>query len=191
MPKVGIPKPNLSTKIQISIGVQNVDHKMQRTEILTQNQVIGLIEFIISDSKNELYESYSDMEKEIIRFSNSTEFYDYLLKGILNNVRNFTFGIYNPASKGKFNISKIELNPKYCKGNTYRYRIDGWAIIFIDLKLVTNSNDVECRVSVNSKKRAENWLHTNPELWDWKNVESITRKIINKLKNYTQSSSVS
>lgn len=167
---------------------------MQRTEILTQNQVIELIEFIFSDSKNELYESYSDMEKEIIRFSNSTEFEDYLLKGISSKVRNFTFGIYNPGSKGKFYISKIELNPKYCNGNTYRYRIDGWAIIFIDLKLITNSNDVECRICVNSKKRAENWSGSNPEfgnpeLWNWKNVESMARKIINKLKNYTKSTS--
>ncbi|MDR0262368.1 MAG: hypothetical protein LBJ04_04005 [Sphingobacterium sp.] len=60
---------------------------MQRTEILTQNQVIELIEFILSDSKNELYESYSDMEKEIIRFSNSTEFDDYFLKGIIDSIQ--------------------------------------------------------------------------------------------------------
>lgn len=164
---------------------------MQSTEILTQNQVIELVEFILLDSKNELFESYSEMEREIVRFKNSKEFEDYFRQKIANSVRNLTIGLYNSDSKGKFYISKIELNPKYCNGKTYRYRIDGWAIIFLDLKILTNSNAIECRVSVNTKKRAENWFDTktelgNPELWDWKKVENITRKIIKKAKNYTE-----
>ncbi|NER11754.1 hypothetical protein SAMN06265375_1112 [Muriicola jejuensis] len=163
---------------------------MQRTEIIDKNQLFELIEYILSDSKTEFYESYSEMEKEIVRINNLFEFQDYFDNGIANGKVHFGFGIYNPESKGKFFTSKIKLNPKYCDGKTYRYRIDGWAIIFIQLDLKNGENQIECNVSVNSKKRAENWKSTNPEfgnpeLWEWKNVESRTRKIINRLKKTT------
>ena len=163
---------------------------MQRTETIDKNQLFELIEYILSDSKTEFYESYSEMEKEIIRINNLSEFQDHFDNGIANGKVHFGFGIYNPESKGKFFTSKIKLNPKYCNGKTFRYQIVGWAIIFIHLDLKNAENQIECKVSVNSKKRAENWKSTNPEfgnpeLWEWKNVESRARKIINRLKKTT------
>ncbi|WP_010519152.1 hypothetical protein [Croceivirga radicis] len=160
---------------------------MQRTETIDKNQLFELIEYILSDSKIQFYESYSEMEKEIILINNLSDFRDYFDLGIANGKVHFGFGIYNPESKGKFFTSKIKLNPKYCNGKTFRYRIDGWAIIFIQLDLKNGENQIECNVSVNSKKRAENWKSTNPEfgnpeLWEWKHVESRARKIINRLK---------
>mgnify|MGYP003631125140 FL=1 len=165
---------------------------MQRTENIDKTQLFELIEYILSDSKTEFYESYSEIGKEIVRINNLSEFQDYFNKGIANGKVHFGFGIYNPESKGKFFTSKIKLNPKYCDGKTFRYRINGWAIIFIQLDLQNGENRIESSVSVNSKKRAENWKSTNPEfgnpeLWKWKNVKSRARKIINRLKkNYTQ-----
>ncbi|MDV7141015.1 hypothetical protein R3X28_19185 [Maribacter sp. TH_r10] len=164
---------------------------MQRTEIINKTKLFELIEFILSDSKTEFYESYSEMEKELIRIKDLTEFKDYFQKGISEGKTQFGFGIYNPETKGKFSISKMKLNPKYCNGKTFRYRIDGWAIIFIHLDLQNDKNNIECNVSVNSKTRAENWKSTNPEfgnpeLWEWKIIESNARKIISRLKKNTQ-----
>ncbi|MEZ4811694.1 MAG: hypothetical protein R2819_15140 [Allomuricauda sp.] len=158
---------------------------MQRTEIIDKNQLFELIEYVLSDPKTEFYESYSVLEKEIVRINNLSEFKNYFDNGIANGKVHFGFGIYNPESNGKFFTSKIKLNPKYCGGKTYRYRIDGWALIFIQLDLQNGENRIECRVSVNSKKRAENLKNMNPELWEWKNVESRARKIINRLKKTT------
>lgn len=163
---------------------------MQWTKTIDKNQLFELIEYILSDSKTEFYESYSEVEKEIIRINSLSKFRDYLANGIINGIVHFGFGIYNPESKGKFFTSRIKLNPKYCKGKTFRYRIDGWAIIFVQLDLKNGENQIECNVSVNSKKRAKNWKSTNPEfgnpeLWEWKNVESRARKIINRLKKIT------
>ena len=166
---------------------------MQRTEFINKNDLFELIEFILSDLNNELYESYSEMEKEVIRINNFAEFKDYFEHSISEKKMQLGFGIYNPESKGKFSITKLKLNPKYCKGKTYRNRIDGWGIIFVHLNLLNVENEIECRIYVNSKKRAENWKSTNPEfgnpeLWDWKIIESNARKMINRLKNYTQQS---
>lgn len=163
---------------------------MQRTEIIDKNELFELIEYILSDSKTEFYESYSEMEKDIVRIDCLADFQNYFHNGIANGKVHFGFGIYDPQWKGKFFTSKIELNPKYCNGKAFRYRIEGWAIIFIHLDLTNGENHIECRVSVNSKKRAENWKSTNPELgnpelWEWKDVDSRARRIINRLKKTT------
>ncbi|GAB5399405.1 MAG: hypothetical protein Aureis2KO_09900 [Aureisphaera sp.] len=159
---------------------------MQSTEFIDQNQLYHLIEWILSDSKNQLYESYSEFEKEIVRIETLSGFKGYLGNGISNGKKQFGFGIYNPESKGNFSISKIMLNPKYTNGKTYRYTIQGWAIIFIHLDMQNDENNIQCRISVNSKKRTENWFSTNPEfgnpeLWDWNSVEKTARKIIGLL----------
>ncbi|GAA4239634.1 hypothetical protein GCM10022291_34770 [Postechiella marina] len=164
---------------------------MQRTEIINKTELFKLIEFILSNSKAEFYESYSEMEKELVRINNSSEFKDYFEYSTSEKKRQLGFGIYNPESKGKFSITKLKLDPKYCNGKTYRNRIDGWGIIYVHLNLLNAENEIECRISVNSKKRVENWKSTNPEfgnpeLWDWKIIESNARKIIKQLKNYTQ-----
>ncbi|WCO03576.1 hypothetical protein [Psychroserpens ponticola] len=164
---------------------------MQRTEIINKKEFFELIEFILSDSKAELYESYSEMEKDLVRIKNYSEFKDYFSHSIAENKKQLGFGIYHPESKGRFSITELKLDPKYCNGKTYRNRIDGWGIIYIQLNLINAENEIECRISVNSKKRAENWKSTNPEfgnpeLWEWKVIESNARKIIKRLKNYTQ-----
>lgn len=166
---------------------------MQRTEIINKEKLFELIEFILSDSMTELYESYSEMEKELVRINNFSEFKHYFKHSTSEKKVQLGFGIYNPECKGKFSITKLKLNPKYCNGKTYRNRIDGWGIIFIHLNLLNTENEIECRISVNSKTRAENWKNTNPEfgnpeLWEWKIIESNARKIINRLKNYAQQS---
>jgi len=166
---------------------------MQRTEIIDKNKLFELIEFILSDSKTELYESYSEMGKELVRINNFSEFKDYFEHSASEKKMQLGFAIYNPESKGKFSITKLKLDPKYCNEKTYRNRIDGWGIIYVHLNLLNVENEIECRISVNSKKRAENWKNTNPEfgnpeLWEWKIIESNARKIINRLKKYAQQS---
>ncbi|MDO6471317.1 hypothetical protein [Maribacter sp. 1_MG-2023] len=130
------------------------------------------------------------MEKEIVRIQTLSEFKYYLEDGLANGNVHFGFGIYNPEFKGKFFTSRIKLNPKYCNGKTYRFNTNGWGVIYLHLDLQKNENEIECRVSVNSKTRAQNWNNTNPEfgnpeLWEWKIVESNARKIINRLKKTT------
>ena len=166
---------------------------MQKTEIIDKNKLFELIEFIFVDSEVQFYESYSEMEMELKRINSFSEFIEYYAKSISENEKHLGFGIYYPKSNGKVLITKFELDPKRCKGKTYRYNIEGWAIIYIHLDLINYETEIGCRISVNTKKRAENWEETYPEFgkaetWDWKIIESIARKIINKIKKTTANS---
>lgn len=159
---------------------------MQKTQTIDKDKLFELFKFILSDSKALVYESYSKMEEELILINDFSEFKNYFESSILKNEKNFMFGIYYPEGKGNVSISKINLDPKRCNGKTYRYTINGWGIIGVNLNWKSETQ-IECYVSVNSKKRAENWESINPEfgspeLWDWKIIESNTRKIINRLK---------
>lgn len=77
---------------------------IQRKELIDKNQLFELTEYILPDSENELYESFSEMEKEIVRIKTLSEFEDYLGNEIAN-------------------------------GKTFRFKISGWAIIFIHLEV--------------------------------------------------------
>jgi hypothetical protein len=53
--------------------------------------------------------------------------------------------------------------------------------------LKLKGEDIACRIAVNTEKRAQNWANTfielkSPSLWNWKVVESQTRKLIRELK---------
>lgn len=163
---------------------------MQRTEIINRNQLIDLIDFILTDSEVQIYESYSEPEIELVRINNRTEFDSYLLDKTTRRIQHIGLAIYYPENKGSFSLTKIKLNPKYCEGKTYRYRIDGWALIFLDLNSTDYESKIECRISVNTKTRAKNWTDLSPEydspdLWDWKSVEGKTRKLIRRLRKTT------
>ncbi len=160
---------------------------MQREEIIDKNKFYELIKFIFLDSKAVIYESYSKMEKEIVSFNSFSEFQDYFEYSILEGEKHLSFGIYYPESKGKFLVTQIELDPKRCKGKTYRYRIDGWGLIYINVSLLNIESGIKCNVSCSSKKRAESWESLNsemgsPEQWDWDSIESNTRKIIYRMR---------
>jgi len=160
---------------------------MQREEIIDMNKFYELIKFIFLDSKAVIYESYSKMEQEILSFNSFSKFQDYFEYLILEGEKHLSFGIYYPDSKGKALVTQIKLDHKRCKGKTYRYRIDGWGLIFINLSLLNIESRIKCNISCSSKKRAESWESINPKLgspeqWDWDYIESNTRKIIYRMR---------
>ena len=164
---------------------------MQKVETLNRKGLNDLVKFIFSESDIKFYESYSEMDKELIQINSYLEFDRYFNKLSTNKITHTGFAIYYPETRGKISFKKINLDPKRCKGKTFRYRTDGWGLIFINLKISDFDNEIECNIHVNTKKRAENWSDTypefgRPELWEWKIIENKSRKIIRKLKNYAQ-----
>lgn len=129
---------------------------MQRTESIKSENLPQIINTIFSIGDVNVFESYSEMEKDLIQINNADEFKDYVREAVKNENRLLDFALYYPESKGFYQIVKIALNPKYCDGKTFRYRIDGWGIIHFHIDLRELSSEIECRFAVNSEKRARN-----------------------------------
>jgi len=93
---------------------------------------------------------------------------------------------------GHVEARRISLDPKKCDGHTFRYSLDGWGLI--QIQITENGQGLcECRIAVNSPKRAQAWADTypayqDPKLWNWPIVERHTRKLIRHLKKLPRTS---
>ena len=160
---------------------------MQRTELISVADVEQILETIFKIGEATVFESYSEMEKDLILFRNIQEINHYLRKRLASDPGIVIFCVYYPETRGYYKISKIMLNPKYCDGKTFRYKMMGWGLIQVELDYRKSESTVGCRISVNSEQRAKNWESTCPELksptlWDWKAVNSKAGKLIYQLK---------
>lgn len=158
---------------------------MQRTELVPKSKIDEVVKFAFQIGEVRMFESYSEMDEEIVEIKNYHDYLKYFQESIDKKKKHIGFGLHYKEAEGFWKIQKIKLNPSYCKGKTYRYNIEGWGIIYIQLDL--KEEKIECRITVNSERRAHNWESTNPELkspslWNWKKVESKARKLIRELK---------
>lgn len=158
---------------------------MQKTEIVERKRIDEIMQLAFQIGEIQVFESYSEMGKKIVEIKDYQHYLNYFNEAINNEKKYIEFGLYYKEAKGFIKIRRITLNPKYSDGKKFRYNIEGWGIIYIQLDLTEEK--IECRITVNTQKRAENWVKTNPELkspdlWNWKLVESKARKLISELK---------
>jgi len=95
--------------------------------------------------------------------------------------------VYYAAALGHVQTRTIALQPEKCGGAAWRETVEGWGLIQVQLQYKVGA-DVECRVAVNSEKRANAWAQTYPELrspslWNWKLVEKQARRLIRVLRS--------
>ena len=87
---------------------------------------------------------------------------------------------------GQVRTRTIELKPEKCNGATWRETVEGWGLV--QLQLEFKGDTAECRVAVNTERRANAWAQTYPELgapslWDWKLIEKRARRLIRVLRS--------
>ncbi len=140
---------------------------------------LEILNFIFSETELQVYDCYSEPQKEVMKYE-STE--DIVNKFDLVSGNKFavTFKLYSSNFKGDFRIQKINLNPKYCNGNTYRYTTTGWGLIQLYFGGLEKNELRTSHIGHQSKQRAITWQKTNPELglvdkWCWEEVERTGR----------------
>jgi len=136
-------------------------------------------------------EAYSPPDKEPRRFMGEEELSEYM-KAEVSRPRGlaYVFVVY-PDMGGKPVLKTIHLDPKRCLGQKLRYTWDGWGLISV--QLYGSEQYQMSRVAANSVARANAWARTYPEWnspddWNWKAVESHTRRLQRVLKAATNKS---
>lgn len=99
----------------------------------------------------------------------------------------YVFVVY-PDMGGQAVRRTTHLDPQHCPGQTLRYSWHGWGLISVQLYVAAHTS--RSRVAANSNKRAAAWASTYPESgspdrWNWKAVESHTRRLQRLLKKVT------
>jgi len=104
---------------------------------------------------------------------------------------NQNFILWSPDFRGKIQFRRVELDPKHCKGYTFRYSTNGWGLIQLYFNGIKNNELKYSHIGHFNEKGALNWESIN-ELngkvsdWDWQAI----KKASSKLKRIIQSKMV-
>jgi hypothetical protein len=124
-------------------------------------------------------------------FSSLADLSEYIDTKRKQGVRHVALAVEFRDVKGHVRTRRIALKPEKCEGATWRETVEGWGLVHVQFAFLKDGL-VECRVAVNSDKRAAAWASTNPDLrdpklWDWKVVEKHARRLIRILRQGQES----
>jgi hypothetical protein len=162
-----------------------------------ENDIVEILDYIFSETDLILYELSSKYGEDIKSFRATNEVlkqYNFCN----SNQTSETFQLWTPRFEGDLVIRKVELNPKYCEGHTFRYSTEGWGLIQLYFGVRKNKKLKFSHIGHQSEKRALLWQDTINNLgevkkWNWKEVETTSRKLkyqiskkmsVKKINNY-------
>ena len=153
-----------------------------------KNDKIEILNFILTETDLQIFDSYSELGQEINQYKTTN---DIVSKFDLENGAQFAilFQLWTPRLKGDLVFRKVDLNPKYCNGHTFRYACEGFGLIQLYFGGIKNNEVKRSHIGHSSEKRALSWGTTfgtvdHVKKWDWKEVEKVGRSLkyqINKM----------
>jgi hypothetical protein len=148
---------------------------------------ISVLEFIFNATELQVFDLGSPYGKEINQYKSTDEI---ISQFDLEKGRQFavSLNLWAPGFGGKVIFKRVELNPKYCNGHTYRYSTEGWGLIQLHLGGLEGNTLYHSHIGHFNEKGALKWEDINDEkgkvdLWDWKAIEQTSRKIKYQIHN--------
>jgi len=160
---------------------------MQRTETVSASHVHRVIEAAFANGRPVAYEAYSRADNAARSFANAEAVIAHIQSEREHTPGSILLALYYPGTLGAVKTTTINLEPEKCGGATWRQTVEGWGLIQLQIRYKT-VGIAECRIAVNSEKRANAWAETYPDfgapsLWDWKLVEKHARRLILVLRS--------
>ena len=146
----------------------------------TDEDNIELLHWLFEENELQVFESYSEYDQTLRRFSSAQETIAGLRLGQPGRRRGHALlSLWAPATNGELHIRRIDLK---LPGHTFREQVQGWGLLSLQLGGLTPDGLQPSHVAVNSEKRALKWESTYPELgpveqWDWRAVTKVSRRI--------------
>jgi hypothetical protein len=153
-----------------------------------ENDIARILDYIFTETDLILYELASNYGQEIKSFRETSE----VLKNYHfcnSNQSSETFQLWTPKFEGDLVIRKVELNPKFCHGHTFRYSTEGWGLIQLYFGVRKKEKLPFSHIGHQSEKRALLWQDINNnnlgkvDKWNWKEVETTAKKIKYQIHN--------
>jgi hypothetical protein len=142
---------------------------------------LEILEFIFKETDLHVYDLSSEYEKEVCEYKTVDEISS---KFDLDNGNKFevTFQLWSPRHKGKAIFRKIELDPKRCNGNTFRYSTDGWGLIQLYFGGLKNNELNQSHIGHftevgASKNESSITFNGKVNTWNWTEIQVTSRKL--------------
>ncbi len=163
---------------------------MQANAILNDKGLAALVQFLFEAPAPNVAEAYSAYEEPLQRFDNADTLSAHIAAAVKRGERLLDYAIYYADTKGSTRDKQIKLDPRRCRGKTFRFTVVGWGVFHLQLDF-RKAPGIGVRIAVNSEKRAQGWSSTHtewgsPKAWDWELVEKHARRLIKKMKDVAQ-----
>ena len=142
---------------------------------------IQLLDFIFSETDLQVFDLYSEFDKDVNEYSSSTEVAEKfdLENGGQSAV---TFQLWSPCFGGEVRFRRIELDPKSCNGHTYRYRTEGWGLMQLYLGGRDQNRLHHSNIGHFEEKGASKWEEVQKEKgavsqWNWPEIKVTSGKL--------------
>jgi hypothetical protein len=142
-----------------------------------ENDQRAVLDFLFSDTDIRVFESYSLFDQDLREFRSTEEIAAGFNLGIdqHGNGAAILLQLWSPSVFDKLTITRISLDAARCNGHTYRYRIDGGALMQLYLggaheRIVTHSH-----FGHQSETRAQTWGVGDGI--NWKSLKTISNRI--------------
>ena len=146
-----------------------------------------ILDFIFNQTDLRVYDLSSAYGEEISEYKSTDEICS---KFDLTNGDKYaiTFQLWSPRHKGKPFFRKIDLDPKHCNGNTFRYSTDGWGLIQLYLGGIKFNKLHHSHIGHFTESGVQKWKNTNSfngsvDSWDWSEIQSTSRKLKQYIRN--------
>jgi hypothetical protein len=148
-----------------------------------------LLAWLFAETGCRVFELYSDFGKPLREFESP--------QGVLSQFqRCYSTGapwdtvclqLFVVGAGPAFFPRRIDLNPKYCEGATFRFVAEGWGLIQLYLSDARIAPTESSHTNHNSKKRAEAWAPTSdnpagPAEWDFERITSFSSRLNRQIK---------
>lgn len=162
---------------------------MQARKLINRASLEQVLSTCFEKGGPKVFEAYSEYgAKRLKEFLSQKEMENEIKRLLDRGEPSFQFALYYPEAGGYVDIEKVKLDPIACNGFKHRYSARGWGLIYLQFrqkwpKKKMKSDEIECSILVNTEKRATNWKDhcpslKDPNLWDWKLVETHAKRII-------------
>ncbi len=148
---------------------------------------LNILEFILNETDLHIYDLGSPFGQEICEYKTVEEI---SLKFDLDNGDKLanTFQLWTPRHKGNPIFRKVDLDPKYCNGHTFRYSTEGWGLIQLYFGGLKNNVLNQSHIGHFNEKGALKWGGTNKDnglvgSWDWSEIQTTSRKLKHQIHN--------
>lgn len=147
---------------------------------------LEILDFIFKETDLQVYDLDSPYGQEICQYETVEEIsskFDLELDQF-----GTTFQLWTPRHKGKPIFRKVELDPKYCNGHTFRYATEGWGLIQLYFGGLKNNELKSSHIGHYNEKGAVKWegsYYANELVssWDWTEIQVTSRKLKYQIHN--------
>ena len=148
-----------------------------------------LLSWIFSEGACRVFELASDVGEPLKEFHSASEVLAEFDRVYSNGAAWHTvhLQLYVNGASPPFVPRRIELDPKLCKGATFRHGAEGWGLVQLYLAAPTEQGLDNSHTNHNSQMRAQSWApiianKDATESWDFKKISAFSARLNRQIK---------